>query len=159
MNEFISRPYTYNEVSRIIRRALKQEPADTISHQDLIETAREIGIDSQILESVILQERREFEKESMRKARLKRRKMGLYSHLWSYLMVNAALLVINYFTPGSWWFQWPLLGWGIGLAFQFKAVYFPFRKEYAARLKSKHLGKLYTVCGHKPCSKQMEMTI
>ncbi len=51
MKEFASRQYTYNEVSRIIRRALRQQPADTISHQDLIETAREIGLDSQILES------------------------------------------------------------------------------------------------------------
>ena len=37
---------------------------------------------------------------------------------------EAALLLINHFTPGTWWFQWPLLGWGIGLAFHFKAVFY-----------------------------------
>lgn len=42
---------------------------------------------------------------------------GFYIHLLIYLFVNAGLLLINVLTsPGSWWFYWPLLGWGIGLA-------------------------------------------
>ena len=125
MNEFSSQQYNQDEVNRIIRRALKIRNEDTISHQDLIETAREIGIDPKILETAIEQEQRQFEKERIRQVRLKRRKAGFYSHLWSYLIVNAALLLINNFTPGHWWFQWSVLGWGIGLAFHFKAVFFP----------------------------------
>ena len=42
MNEITSRQYNNDEVNRIIRRALKLEREDTISHQDLIETAQEI---------------------------------------------------------------------------------------------------------------------
>ena len=129
MNEFTSRQYSNDEINRIIRRALKLEQEETISHQDLIDTAREIGIDSEILEAAILQEQREFKKEKIRKVRLKRRKVGFYSHLWSYLIVNAILLLINNFTPGPWWFQWSVLGWGIGLAFHFKAVYFTSAKR------------------------------
>ena len=42
---------------------------------------------------------------------------GFYIHLLIYLFVNAGLLLINVLTsPVSWWFYWPLLGWGIGLA-------------------------------------------
>ena len=125
MNEFTSRQYSNDEVNRIIRQALKLEQEDTISHQDLIDTAREIGVDPKILETAILQEQREFKKKKISMARLKRRKVGFYSHLWSYLIVNAALMLINNFTPGHWWFQWSVLGWGIGLAFHFKAVLFP----------------------------------
>jgi hypothetical protein len=34
-----------------------------------------------------------------------------------YLAVNALLIVINLATtPGKYWFYWPLLGWGIGIA-------------------------------------------
>jgi hypothetical protein len=41
---------------------------------------------------------------------------GLYIHLTVYVLVNALLVVINLVTtPGTWWFYWVLLGWGIGL--------------------------------------------
>ena len=44
---------------------------------------------------------------------------GWIIHLFVYVVVNAGLLLINALTrgdDGSWWFYWPLLGWGIGLA-------------------------------------------
>ena len=130
MNEFSSRHYDNEEVSRIIRRALKLKNEDTISHQELLDTARDIGLDPQILETAIEQEHQATKKEKIRKVWLKRRKMGFCSHLWSYLTVNIALLLINNFTPGPWWFQWSVLGWGIGLAFHFKATFFPHGKEF-----------------------------
>jgi hypothetical protein len=48
---------------------------------------------------------------------------GFYIHLAVYLMVNAGLFVINLLTGGGWWFYWPLLGWGIGLAAHAMAVF------------------------------------
>ncbi|HXF63945.1 MAG TPA: 2TM domain-containing protein [Caldilineaceae bacterium] len=49
---------------------------------------------------------------------------GFYIHLLVYLFVNAGLLLINLLTsPGDWWFYWPLLGWGIGLAAHALAVF------------------------------------
>jgi hypothetical protein len=45
-----------------------------------------------------------------------RRKVGLYIHAAVYAAVNVLLLTINLSTtPRHLWFQWPLLGWGIGL--------------------------------------------
>jgi hypothetical protein len=138
MSDFTSKQYNNEEVNRIIRRALKLEQEDTISHQDLIETAREIGIDVKIIEVAIEQEQREFKKEKIFKARLKRRRVGFYWHLWSYLIVNTGLLFINNFTPGPWWFQWSVLGWGIGLAFHFKAIFFTDGKKYKKRIRFRH---------------------
>jgi class 3 adenylate cyclase/Flp pilus assembly protein TadB len=41
-----------------------------------------------------------------------------YKHLYVYVGVNAFLLLINLLTdPFSWWFHFPLLGWGICLFF------------------------------------------
>jgi hypothetical protein len=54
MNDFSSRHYDNDEVNRIIRRALKLKNEDTISHQDLIDTARDIGLDPQIVETAII---------------------------------------------------------------------------------------------------------
>jgi hypothetical protein len=53
---------------------------------------------------------------------------GFYSHLASFVVVNAGLVAINLlFTPGNLWFLWPLLGWGIGLLSHAAGVFRPFR--------------------------------
>ena len=45
-----------------------------------------------------------------------RRNVGLYLHATVYAAVNVLLITINLsIAPGQLWFQWPLLGWGIGL--------------------------------------------
>ena len=132
MNEFSSQQYSRDEVDRIIRRALKLNKEDSISHQELIDTAREFGIDPQTIEAAIEEDKEVFEKERARKTRLLRRKARFHRHLWSYIIVIGALLLINTMTAGPWWFQWPALGWGIGLAFNFKAAYFPVQKDMAS---------------------------
>ena len=42
---------------------------------------------------------------------------GFYVHLTVYVVVNLFLFALNMLTsPGSLWFYWPLLGWGIAVA-------------------------------------------
>jgi hypothetical protein len=44
-------------------------------------------------------------------------KLGFYIHLAAYLLVNALLIVLDLMTsPGTYWFMWPLIGWGIGVS-------------------------------------------
>ena len=51
-------------------------------------------------------------------------KLGFFRHLIVYLGVNALLLIINLITsPQELWFQWPLIGWGIGLFFHGVGVF------------------------------------
>jgi hypothetical protein len=52
-------------------------------------------------------------------------KKGFFSHLATYIVVNAALMVIWSVTSGQGypWFVWPLGGWGIGLVFHFIGVF------------------------------------
>ncbi|NWJ47537.1 MAG: 2TM domain-containing protein [Chloroflexi bacterium] len=56
-------------------------------------------------------------------------KVGFYWHLASYLVVNGLLIGIYLLTAlaasGLYypWFIWPLAGWGIGLVFNFLAVF------------------------------------
>ena len=40
---------------------------------------------------------------------------GFYVHAMAFVVVNVALLALNAFVGGGWWFYWPLIGWGIGL--------------------------------------------
>jgi hypothetical protein len=55
---------------------------------------------------------------------------GFFIHLFVYLAVNALLIVVNLlYTPEHYWFLYPLLGWGLALAFHALAV---FRKRKRA---------------------------
>lgn len=43
---------------------------------------------------------------------------GFYGNLVAYIIVNVFLMIINLkYSPEYLWFFWPLLGWGIGVAF------------------------------------------
>lgn len=57
------------------------------------------------------------EQERYRKAKERVEELkGFYIHAAMYLLVNAALVVINLVTsPEYLWFVWPLLGWGVGV--------------------------------------------
>lgn len=58
----------------------------------------------------------EEEKYRRAKARVEEIK-GFYIHLFLYILINCGLLAINlFFSRNHWWFFWPLLGWGIGIA-------------------------------------------
>lgn len=68
-----------------------------------------------------------------------RRRAAFKKSLSSYLLVNAFLIGIWYFTTGGnsrhFWPIWPILGWGLGLAFQYANAYmgtqlFSAEKEY-----------------------------
>ena len=49
---------------------------------------------------------------------------GFYHHLAAYVVINAALVLINLLTsPRDLWFMWPLLGWGIGVALHALSVF------------------------------------
>jgi len=125
MNNKAARKYTSDEFNRIIRRALKMKQDDDFSHQELLNTAKELGLAPETVESAIKQEQKEYEIRSARDLQLQRRRAKFHRHLWSYIILIGGLLLINSFTSGPWWFQWPALGLGIGLAFNFRAAYFP----------------------------------
>jgi hypothetical protein len=49
---------------------------------------------------------------------------GFYIHLVVFILVIALLVIVNRLaTPEVWWVQWPLLGWGIGVAAHGFAVF------------------------------------
>lgn len=57
------------------------------------------------------------------KKRVKAKK-SFYQHLMSYAIVNLFLMALNLITsPSVAWFIYPLLGWGVGLAFHYVEVF------------------------------------
>ena len=48
-----------------------------------------------------------------------------YSHLFAYVVINAFLIAVNLLTtPGTLWFYWVSIAWGIGLAFHTYDTFF-----------------------------------
>lgn len=124
-----SKRYSADEVTRILKRALNSRKEEAISYQELTEIAREMGIDTDSLEAAIARDKGELDMEEAREKWLKRRRSDFNPHLWSFSIIIGGLFLIDLITPGGWWFQWPLLGWGIGLAFHFRAAYFPRERQ------------------------------
>lgn len=117
--------YSSEEVNRVIQRALHLKRRIGISQEELIEIGKDLGLDSRMIEAAIAEEISVTSREKDEKEWRQSRKFGFHWHLWSYLITNGALFLVNILTPGPWWFQWSVLGWGIGLAFHFQSVYFP----------------------------------
>ena len=135
MNQHSMHQFDDDQVTRIIRRALKLNDTHKISHAELMDTARQIGLDPQVVEMAIREEQRASNEQRIRRGIIRRRKAGFQRHLWACLIVNAALMLTNKLTPGPWWSHLSILGWGIGLAFHFKAVYFPARRHHDRGLR------------------------
>ncbi len=59
-------------------------------------------------------------RKAYRKVVAKQQRTGFFIHSMMYVIINAALITINYtMTPGYKWFIWPLVGWGFGLAMHY----------------------------------------
>ena len=66
---------------------------------------------------------KENEKYKKAKERMKEIK-DFYGHLFVYIIVNIGIFIINYIvSPGTYWFYWVLIGWGIGLAVHWVQVF------------------------------------
>lgn len=51
-------------------------------------------------------------------------KRKFYRHLSTYLVMSVFFFVINVITsPSHWWFIYPMLGWGMGVAAQYFQVF------------------------------------
>lgn len=59
-----------------------------------------------------------------------------YSHLAVYIIVIAALVVIDLLTGDGWWFYWAAIGWGIAIALHALRLFGqvgPFGKDWEER--------------------------
>ena len=125
--EHANRRYSDEEVSAIMRRALvKGRGGDTISHDELVDIAHNSGVSQEALEAALEEQETRGEFEAAKEAWIKRQRSEFYGHLTSYCIINGFLFMVNLLTSrGYLWVVWPMLGWGIGMAFHFVSAYFP----------------------------------
>jgi hypothetical protein len=65
-----------------------------------------------------------------------RTKKEFYEHLTVFSVMSVFFFLLNALTAfGSWWFYWPILGWGIGVLFHYFEVFgFPGYTRYVKRM-------------------------
>jgi hypothetical protein len=133
MSEKDARRFTQDEVNEILRRAIDRQggggTVGTVSYNDLLDTARELGIDPHQLEAAMQEQEEQGSTEAAREAWKKQRKQKFFQHLRSFVIVNFGLLVLDIMTGGPNWFFWPLFGWGIGLAFDAAETFYPKERD------------------------------
>ena len=127
--------YTRDEVEEILRRALQTQPLETLSHEDLVASAIEAGIDADDVEAAArqIEEERELLEEEDRI--LTHRKRRFLQSIYTYVIVNSGLFLIDVMSGPDWWVQWVLGGWGIGLALGARRALMPDRQRLRARAR------------------------
>lgn len=124
--DFQNRRYSEEEVSAIVRRALEGKSSrGGITHDDLVNIAQQSGITRGQLEQAIEEQETLGEVEAAKHEWLRRHREEFFGHLRAYLIVILMLMVVNLVTSrGYFWFIWPALGWGIGIAFHASDTFF-----------------------------------
>ena len=59
-----------------------------------------------------------------RARRAAKTKMGFYRHAGTWALVSLAIIFVDVLSGPGWWFFWPVLGWGIAVAFHAGSVFF-----------------------------------
>lgn len=82
-----------------------------------------------------------------------KRKKHFYRHLSVYTVMGCFFYVLNILTnPGHYWFYWPMLGWGLGLAMHYVAIFgVPgLVEEMGEDWENKEIEKEMRRMGHRP---------
>ena len=150
------RRYSTGELEQILQRALEreQERDGKFSHNDLIEAAREVGIDekalrlaSRELASPVVPA--ELESPAVWRERERRK---LMRHAAMFFVMNIFFFLLDMVTAGGRWWYFVFLGWGMGLGAHAVKYFFPVdltprvskRKEKRARDRRHDLGRAAT---------------
>lgn len=122
----VNRSFTSDEVNSIIRRALEgQRDRDDLPYDELVDIAAQFHISPGQLAQAIHDEETYGELDRARIAWQQKQRTKFQEHLFSYIIINGALVLMNYMTTDYPWVLWSIVGWGIGLAFDAAETYFP----------------------------------
>ncbi len=135
-----NRRFTSDEVSAIVRRGLEhQSGSGDISYDELEDIALQSGISAEALQQAMAEEDKHREQEQAKARWRKRRQAAFYHNLRAYVLVNVFLIAINLLTTphGYFWAIWPMLGWGLGLAFHAAATFFPNGRKLDRHIRRK----------------------
>lgn len=129
--------YSRDEVEEILRRALASQPLEMLSHQDLVDAAVEAGIDASDVEAAAKQIEEEREVRAEEEKIVSRRRARFLQSIYTFVVVNAGLFLIDIMAGPGWWVQWVLAAWGVALALAARRALMPDRERLRSRARRK----------------------
>ncbi len=133
--ESANRRFTSDEVTSIIRRALEGRGShDDVSMEELEDIASKSGVTLTRLREAIEEQETLGELDRAKQRVRDSARKEFFEHFRAYCIVNGGIFVINLMTGFDYpWFLWPMVGWGIGLAFHASEALFPNEKSIEVR--------------------------
>jgi hypothetical protein len=129
------RQYSRDEVEEILQRALETQPLETLSHRDLVDAAIEAGIDGALVEAAAKQIEEEREIRSEEERIINWRRKRFLQSIYTYVVINGGLFLIDVMSGPGWWVQWVLAAWGVALALGARRALIPDRERLRARAR------------------------
>ncbi|MFT3766414.1 MAG: 2TM domain-containing protein [Minicystis sp.] len=124
--------YTNEEVASILTRALdRQHEGGRLSHDELLETAREIGVTTLEIEAAVADEVKARAELMVLEEARQRAARRFLRHLATFVVVSAALVVIDVQATGGRFWYFAVLAWGIGVGVHALKTFLP--KKAAAK--------------------------
>jgi hypothetical protein len=122
-----ARDYTSEEAASIITRVLERQNGEggRISHDELLETARDIGVTTLELEEAVVAEVRLRAERLVREEEHQRALRKLLRHAATFVVLGAFCFVLDVRVTGGVWYFWVLLGWGVVVALHAVRVLLP----------------------------------
>jgi hypothetical protein len=121
------RQYTTEEAASIITRVLDRQNGEggRISHDELLETARDIGVTTLELEAAVVEEAKLRAERLVREEQRERALRLWIRHLVVYVVVGAFCFVLDVRVTGGVFYFWVLLVWGLMVALHAVRVFLP----------------------------------
>ncbi len=112
------REYTNAEAASIITRVLDRANGENgrISYDELLETAREIGVTTAELDQAVVEETKRRAEQLVREEQRQRSLRQLARFGASFIVLGAFAFVLDVKLTGGVWYYWFLLGGGVVLA-------------------------------------------
>ena len=122
-----ARQYTHEEAASILTRVLDRQSGEggRISHDELLETARDIGVTTLELEEEVVAEVKLRAERLVREEQRQRALRQLLRHAAVYVVLGAFCFVIDVRVTGGVWYFWVLLAWGVAVALHAVTVLLP----------------------------------
>ena len=118
--------YTKAEVASILTRALDpQHEGGRISHDELLETAREIGMTTLEIEAAVAEEVRVRAAQMALDEERERAVRGFLKHLITFGVASVLVVVIDLRATGGTWWYFAVAGWGLAVGVHAGRTFLP----------------------------------
>jgi serine/threonine-protein kinase len=123
--------YSTQELGQVLSRAIERQAQSLgagkrYTRADLVEAAREVGIDDETLDATLLELRAALEPPAEAlEAERRREKQALSRHVALWAVFGVFFLTLDMLTAGGRWWFFPVLAWGVGVAAHAIKYFFP----------------------------------